>query len=54
MLGNTRAVCRNSYVHPAVIEGYLDETLLPRWNRPVGAKPNGITVDERKVLRLLR
>jgi DNA topoisomerase-1 len=53
-LGNTRAVCRKSYVHPAVIESYLDETLLPRWNRPVGAKPKGITVDERKVLRLLR
>jgi DNA topoisomerase IB len=23
-LGNTVAVCRRSYVHPAVIEGYLD------------------------------
>jgi DNA topoisomerase-1 len=54
MLGNTRAVCRKSYVHPVVIERYLDESLLPRWNRRVGGKPSGITVDERKVLRLLR
>lgn len=53
-LGNTRAVCRKSYVHPAVVEGYLDETLLPRWNRRVGSKPAGLTVDERKVVRLLR
>jgi DNA topoisomerase-1 len=54
MLGNTRTVCRKSYVHPAVIESYLDESLVPRWNRRVGSKPTGITVDERKVLRLLR
>lgn len=26
-LGNTRAVCRKCYVHPGVIEGYLDGTL---------------------------
>jgi DNA topoisomerase-1 len=26
-LGNTRAVCRKCYVHPAVFEGYLDGTL---------------------------
>ena len=54
MLGNTRAVCRTSYIHPAVVEAYLDETLLPGWNRRVGAKPTGTTVDERKALRLLR
>jgi DNA topoisomerase-1 len=29
MLGNTRAVCRKSYIHPAVIEAYLDGG-LPR------------------------
>jgi DNA topoisomerase-1 len=26
-LGNTRAICRKSYVHPAVIDAYLDGTL---------------------------
>lgn len=29
LLGNTRAVCRRSYIHPAVIEAYLDGG-LPR------------------------
>ena len=53
-LGNTRAVCRNSYVHPAVIESYIQGTLLRRWQRPVGTKPAGLTVIERKTLRLLR
>ena len=29
-LGNTQAVCRKCYVHPAVIDGYLDGSLAPR------------------------
>ncbi len=53
-LGNTRAVCRASYVHPAVVGAYLDRTLLPQWRRPVGARPAGITTVERRVLRLLK
>ncbi len=53
-LGNTRAVCRSSYVHPAVIESYIEGSLLPGWRRPVGARPTGLTVIERKALRLLR
>ena len=27
-LGNTPAVCRKSYIHPAVFETYLDGTML--------------------------
>jgi DNA topoisomerase I len=27
-LGNTPAICRRCYIHPAVLEGYLDGTLL--------------------------
>ena len=53
-LGNTRAVCRASYVHPAVVGSYLDGTLVPQWRRPVGTRPAGITVVERRVLRLLK
>ena len=53
-LGNTRAVCRSSYVHPAVIESYIQGTLLRGWQRSVGAKPAGLTVIERKTIRLLR
>ena len=29
-LGNTLAVCRKCYVHPAIVESYLDGTLLKR------------------------
>jgi DNA topoisomerase-1 len=28
-LGNTMAVCRKCYVHPAILEAYMDATLLP-------------------------
>ncbi|HEX5497942.1 MAG TPA: hypothetical protein VFX03_01905, partial [Thermomicrobiales bacterium] len=28
-LHNTRAVCRKSYIHPAILAGYLDGSLLP-------------------------
>jgi DNA topoisomerase I len=31
-LGNTPAVCRKSYIHPAVIEAYLDGSLIPKLN----------------------
>jgi DNA topoisomerase I len=27
-LGNTPAICRRSYIHPAIIDGYIDGTLL--------------------------
>jgi DNA topoisomerase-1 len=53
-LGNTRTVCRQSYVHPTVVEAYLDSSLLSRWNRPVSTTPSGLTVDERRTLRLVR
>jgi DNA topoisomerase I len=28
MLGNTPAICRKCYIHPAVFDGYLDGSLL--------------------------
>jgi DNA topoisomerase I len=28
MLGNTRAVCRKSYIHPAIIDAYMDGSML--------------------------
>jgi len=36
-LGNTRSVCRKYYIHPALIEAYLEGSVLPplperRWN----------------------
>lgn len=54
VLGNTRAVCRSSYVHPAVIESYLEASLADGWNRKVSARPTGLSIAERKTVRLLR
>lgn len=57
-LGNTKAVCRKCYVHPAVFEGYLDGTLVTSlkgaaadWPQPAGAE---LRPDEGKVLAYLR
>lgn len=53
-LGNTRSVCRGSYVHPAVVEAYLDGTLARRWQRPAGQRPYRLSVSEKKTVRLLK
>jgi DNA topoisomerase I len=53
-LGNTRSVCRASYVHPAVIKEYLDGTLAARWNRPVSKRASRLSVSEKKTVRLLK
>jgi DNA topoisomerase-1 len=57
-LGNTPAVCRASYVSPAVIEQYLDgrtiEDFRPRHLRVVGARDIGLDVEEQALLSLLR
>ena len=34
-LGNTRSVCRKYYVHPALVEAYLDGSVLPPLPEPV-------------------
>jgi DNA topoisomerase I len=57
-LGNTPAVCRASYVSPAVIEQYLDgrtlEDFRPRHLRVVGARESGLDAEEHALLSLLR
>ncbi|MEX2238344.1 MAG: DNA topoisomerase IB [Dehalococcoidia bacterium] len=32
-LGNTTAVCRKCYIHPAVIEAYMDGTIVDAWKQ---------------------
>jgi DNA topoisomerase-1 len=32
-LGNTPAICRKSYVHPGVLDAYVDRTFLCTWQR---------------------
>jgi DNA topoisomerase-1 len=57
-LGNTPAVCRASYVSPAVVEQYLDgrtlEDFRPRQLRVVGARDIGLDPEEASLLSLLR
>ncbi len=43
-LGNTRSVCRKYYIHPALIEAYLEGSVLPplperRWNKRKSTGP---------------
>ena len=55
MLGNTTAVCRKSYIHPAVIDSYMDGSMLAALSRRIaGAKRKaGLRPDEVAVLGLL-
>ena len=51
-LGNTPAICRHCYVHPAVIEAYLDGSLRGALRtRPAAAR--GLPPDEAGVLALV-
>lgn len=52
-LGNTPAVCRKAYVHPVVIERYLDEHHLDLPKLRASRKPGGLDLQERRVLAFL-
>ena len=53
MLGNTPAVCRKAYVHPVVVEHYLDEHRLDLPKIRASRKKFGLELDERRVLAFL-
>jgi len=56
-LGNTPAVCRKCYIHPTVIESYLDGRLGDALGGPAPRRASGaghaLRPEERAVLRLL-
>jgi DNA topoisomerase-1 len=54
-LGNTPAVCRRAYVHPAVLEAYAAGTLRQCWMAPQPGPDaaGGLEPDEQVVLTLL-
>jgi DNA topoisomerase-1 len=55
MLGNTPAVCRSCYIHPALIDAYRDETFEAMWARAASARPRArLRKDEIVVLAMLR
>jgi DNA topoisomerase-1 len=53
-LRNTPAVCRGSYVHPAIVEMYVDGTLPDRWERAPARGNRLLVPEERKLLALLK
>ncbi|HEY7509179.1 MAG TPA: DNA topoisomerase IB [Vicinamibacteria bacterium] len=55
-LGNTPSICRKCYVHPAVVESYMDGVLaaaLGRRRKPSRRAVAGLSPHESAVLRLL-
>jgi DNA topoisomerase-1 len=53
-LGNTKTVCRKSYIHPAVIDAYMDGTTIRIGKaRALRAAAAGLTPEERAVVALV-
>ena len=56
-LGNTPSVCRKCYIHPAVLDAYLDGSMKDAFASSVGTKPSSphaLDADEQAVMELLR
>lgn len=54
-LGNTRAVCRKYYIHPAMLETYEKGTFFKKLPGPgtVSEEPEGLSEDEKLVRQML-
>ncbi len=53
MLGNTRSVCRKSYIHPAILDSYIDGSMKRALKRRVSA-PRKLRSEEIVVLAILK
>ena len=57
-LGNTPAICRRCYIHPAIFEGFVDGTLLPalkeRTEAYLADNIHGLSAEEAAVTAFLR
>jgi DNA topoisomerase I len=57
MLGNTPAICRKCYIHPAIFDGYLDGTLLKtlkqRSDEKLADPGHGLRAEEAAVVGFL-
>src|SRR6266496_2484538 len=54
LLGNTPAVCRKCYVHPVIVEAYLNRTRIAGLNGTKTLEPPNLRGAERAVLKFLR
>ncbi|HLM55915.1 MAG TPA: hypothetical protein VK422_07260, partial [Pyrinomonadaceae bacterium] len=57
-LGNTPSVCRDCYIHPAVVEAYMKgrsiEEFTPRRSRRTARQQPEYTAEELALIKLLR
>ena len=54
-LGNTRAVCRSSYIHPCFLDAWMEERFLEAWNEVAHMRRiSGLSVGESAALRILK
>ena len=54
-LGNTRIVCRSSYIHPWFLDAWMEERLLDVWNEVANLRRiSGLSVGESATLRVLK
>jgi DNA topoisomerase-1 len=57
LLGNTKSVCRKCYIHPEIIDAYLDRSLLDTLEQRANAaiaEADDLKPDELSVLKFLR
>ncbi len=54
MLGNTPTVCRKSYIHPAIVDAYLEGKTITTLRKRASAKLARLRAEEIKVLMLLQ
>jgi DNA topoisomerase-1 len=53
-LGNTPAICRKAYIHPAILAGHQDEKTFDRWRKSaIGGARAGLSDEESRLLRFL-
>jgi DNA topoisomerase-1 len=57
-LGNTPTICRRCYIHPAVLDGYLDGTMLgalaENTRKYLAENVDGMSAEEAAVTAFLR
>lgn len=54
-LGNTRSVCRRCYIHPAILDAYMDGDTIATLRRTAGAAAarRGLTDEEAAVIKVI-
>ncbi|MCU1346643.1 MAG: topA [Acidimicrobiia bacterium] len=53
-LGNTPAVCRRSYIHPVIMDSFMEGDLRERWESGPKADGHGLLREERRLLAVLQ